>query len=29
MKIKIVYANTKTYGGVKAYAMNLYSDMQK
>ena len=29
MKIKIVYANTKTYSGVRAYTMNLYSDISK
>ena len=27
MKIKLIYSNTKTYNGIKAYASNLYEDM--
>ena len=29
MKIKLVYSNTKTYNGIKAYSTNLYEDMLK
>ena len=29
MKIKIVYSNTKTYNGIKAYSLNLYNEMSE
>ncbi len=29
MKIKLVYSNTKTYNGIKAYSLNLYNDISK
>ena len=27
MNIKLVYSNTKTYNGIKAYSLNLYKDL--
>ena len=29
MKIKIVYSNTKTYNGIKAYSLNLYNELSE
>jgi hypothetical protein len=29
MKIKMVYSNTKTYNGIKAYSLNLYNEMSE
>ena len=29
MKIKLVYSNTKTYNGIKAYSLNLFHDLNE